>query len=93
VQAVAAGQETLNSELSAVGELGVDCRAQAFPFQRIATVTCLTAGLVTTRSPTAVHAACEEQDTPFSSLDSARDIGVGWTLQVFPFQCSAKVPI
>jgi hypothetical protein len=92
VQAVAAGQDTLNSSLSAVGELGVDCTAQVFPFQRMATVASLCGGVVAIRSPTAVHAAGEEHDTAFSSLDSVCDSGVGWTRQVFPFQCSASVP-
>jgi hypothetical protein len=86
VQAVAAGQDTLNSSLSPFGQLGMDCTAQVFPFQRMARG-------VASRSPTAVHADGEEQDTAFSSLDSVCDIGVGWTRQVFPFQCSARVPI
>jgi hypothetical protein len=90
VQAVAAGQDTLNS-CPSPGELGVDCRAQVFPFQRITTVTSL-ADLLMRWSPTAVHACGEEQDTAFSSLIKVRAIGVGITRQVFPFQCSAKVP-
>jgi len=95
VQAVAVGQDTLDSSFSAVGELGVGCRAQVFPFQRMATVTCLAGGVAASPSPTAVHAAGEEQDTAFSSLsslDSMRDSGVGVILQVLPFQCSARVP-
>lgn len=94
MQAVAVGQDTLNSSLSAVGELGVRCRTHVFPFQPMATVTSLAAG-VANPSPTAVHAAGEEQDTAFSSLtrlDSMCDSGVGVTLQVLPFQCSARVP-
>jgi hypothetical protein len=90
VQAVAAGQDTLNSCRSP-GELGVDCRAQVFPFQRITAVTSL-ADPVMSWSPTAVRACGEEQDTAFSSLISVCDNGVGITRQAFPFQCSARVP-
>ena len=46
-------------------------------------------------SPTAVHAAGDEQDTAFSSLSSLDSMcasGVGVTLQILPFQCSARVP-
>ena len=76
-EAVAAGQDTLNS-CPSPGELGVDCRAQVFPFQRITTVTSL-ADPVMSWSPTAVHACGEEQDTALSSLISVCARLGGWT--------------
>jgi hypothetical protein len=70
--------------------LGVLTAFQAVPFHRSAS-TCAGPTEKLLLVPTAVHARPEVHETPWSAPDPAGEFGVGWIVQLEPFQRSANV--
>src|SRR5215469_16493465 len=91
VQAVAALQDTSLSWLVVEpAGLGVCWTAQWLPSQRSASVSWFPAEV--SKNPTAVQAAVDVQGTPSRKLRVAPGgLGVCWTVQLLPSQCSARV--
>jgi hypothetical protein len=73
------------------GGLGTGVMSQPFPFQCSATSACR-GELSMPVPPTAMQLAGREQETPIKPLGSAPGrLGVFWTVQVWPFQDSARL--
>src|SRR5271155_297329 len=91
MQADAEVQDTPYRKLEgAPAGLGVRWMRQCLPFQCSASVTSVSPSLPAL--PTAVHEVADQHDTPNRVLPgSLAGLGVGWTLQLWPFQCSARV--
>jgi hypothetical protein len=70
--------------------LGAACVLQATPFQAIASGWLISDRPPLVNAPTAVHAAAEAQETPFSWLDPGPGFGTLWSAQAAPFQRSAS---
>jgi hypothetical protein len=90
VQLVVEGaHEIPSSALNAQPDaLGVDCIAQVLPFQCSTSVTLLPSG--GTLLPAAVQLVDDAHETPDMRMSEPEMLGMGWIVQVLPFQFSAS---